>query len=258
MSKNYYCSGLDINNPFKGELASKLKKDLPITKRIVYIAGSTMKEKIDKTIDKYIPMFTKHFENIGIVFDNINVVIPNVNSKDARYWVENSDMIFLLGGNPFLQKELYESMGLTNLLKNYEGVIMGISAGAMNMSKHIIITPCSEEYPNFQIEDGLNLSNISIYPHINFEGEIIPEKIDLDKEVIEMKDLIEVAKEYGDFYCLQDHYDGVNTNVSIIYESDNKIQILTENDGKTIGVCKDGFHFIDRVESNDKDVIKKK
>ena len=68
----------------------------------------------------------------------------------------------LMGGNPFHQKELLEEKELVDILKNYNGVILGFSAGAMNMSKYIIITPCSEEYPDFDIKEGLNLSNISL------------------------------------------------------------------------------------------------
>ncbi len=208
MSKNYYCSGFDVENAFKGEFEKNLKNDLQKTTRIVYIPGGVQKEKIEKTFNIYVPAFIKHFKRINIEFENINILTPNTTTEEARNWIENSDMVFLMGGNPFVQKQLLESKGLTKLLKNYDGVVLGISAGAMNMSKYIIITPCSEEYPKFQIEDGLNLSNISVYPHINFSGNNVPENIDSDKENISMKDLMKVSEEYGEFYCLQDYFDG--------------------------------------------------
>lgn len=247
MKKNYYCSGLDSNCLFKGELANRLKKDLVTAKRIVFIAGSTKKDKIEKSINKSIPAYIEHFKNIGINFEVINFIVPDVLKDEAMDWVKKSDMIFLLGGNPILQKKLYEEKGLTNLIKNYDGVIMGMSAGAMNMSKYIMITPCSDEYPDFCIEEGLNLSDISVYPHINFEGTLVPKTISFHEEVVVMQHLITVAKDYGKFYCLQDHFDEVNTHVSVIYESDNRLEIITENNGKVIEVNKEGFKFVNNI-----------
>lgn len=161
----------------------------------------------------------------------------------------------LMGGNPFLQKDLIESKELRSILQNYNGVIMGFSAGAMNMSKHIIITTCSEEYPEFDIRPGLNLSNISIYPHNNFEGDVFPDKVDMAGEITTSSDLLKVAKEYGKFYCLQDHtlISGL-TNVSLIRTSDSYIKIFTDNDGKVWEATELGFNLVDNIfELNKKD-----
>ena len=119
-------------------------------------------KKIDKTINEKIPQFKEHFKKVGIEFKDVKCITPNTNKEDAQEWIINSDFIMLMGGNPFLQKDLIEVKGLSNLIKNHNGVIMGFSAGAMNMSKYIIITPCSEEYPEFDVRVGLNLSEISM------------------------------------------------------------------------------------------------
>lgn len=44
-------------------------------------------------------------------------------------------------------------------------------------TKYIIITPCSEEYPNFHIEEGLNFDGISIYPNNNTSEETYPDTL---------------------------------------------------------------------------------
>ena len=233
MSVNYFCSGFNPKNAFWPELAKQLKKDLSVTERIVYIPGSDMPEKIEKTLNKLIPAFTEHFSKIGIVFDNAECITSNMEEEKAKELVENSDMVMLMGGNPFLQRKLYLSKGLAPILKNYQGVILGFSAGAMNMSKKIIITPCSDEYPDFDIRPGLNLSEISIYPHCNFEGEIFPDEIDAGGEVTISNDLLEVAREYGSFYCLQDYKRNDNLfDVSLIRTCGDDIEFFTENDGK--------------------------
>lgn len=242
-SINYFCSGFDVNNAFWEELGYQLKEDLKNTKRIIYIPGSTKENKIEKAKNIYIPSFIGHFKNIGIEFENVECITPNTSVEEAQRLVLDSDMIFLLGGNPFLQQELYNSKGLTSLLQNYNGVIMGMSAGAMNMSKYIIITPCSEEYPDFDIRMGLNLSNISIYPHNNFEGTVFPEEVDLGGEITKSNDLIKVASEYGNFYCLQDYLDKTgNVQASLIRTSGNDIRIFTNNGGKVWEVSSNGFN----------------
>ena len=250
-SINYFCSGFDINNAFWNELANQLKADLKNTNRIVYIPGSTKEKKLEKAKSVYIPSFTEHFKKIGIEFANVECITPDMSVEDARKLVLDSDMVFLLGGNPFLQQELYNSKGLTELLKNYNGVIMGMSAGAMNMSKYIIITPSSEEYPDFDIRPGLNLSNISIYPHNNFEGTIFPEQVDLGGEITKSNDLIKVAREYGEFYCLQDYLDNMGkVQVSLIRTCGNDIKFFTNNDGKVWVASSNGFELVNMQNNN--------
>lgn len=246
MAVNYFCSGFDKDNAFWQELGERLREDLPSQNRIVFIPGSTKKEKIDKTINEKIPQFKEHFKKVGIEFKDVKCITPNTNKEDAQEWIINSDFIMLMGGNPFLQKDLIEVKGLSNLIKNYNGVIMGFSAGAMNMSKYIIITPCSEEYPEFDVRVGLNLSEISIYPHNNFDGDIFPKEVHMGDEVTVASDLNIVAKQYGNFYCLQDHLREDNTtSVSLIRTTPSSFEILTNNNGRVWEVTPTDFNLID-------------
>ena len=101
------------------------------------------------------------------------------------------------------------------------------------MSKNIIITPCSVEYPDFRIEDGLTLDGISIYPHNNTSNPNYPDKLVVGDETYKKKDLIEAARQCGPFYLLQDNLrENGKTDISIIKSSDGKIEFYTENEGK--------------------------
>lgn len=245
MAINYFCSGFNKTQAFWDELGIQLKNDLQAEKRIVYIPGSTKKEKLERTINEKIPFFTEHFKKIGISFDDVKCITPETSKEEAQEWIKESDMVMLMGGNPFLQKELIEEKELTKLLKNYDGVMMGFSAGAMNMSKYIIITPCSEEYPEFDVRMGLNLSEISIFPHNNFKGDIFPEIVYMGDETTISSDLNIVAKQYGPFYCLQDYnHEDSTTSVSLIRTTKDDFQILTHNDGKVWQATKDGFDLV--------------
>ena len=227
----YYCSGFDINNAFGHGLGDMFLNELKDTKSIVYIPGSP--EKIQKAREKYVPVFTEHFKNVGIQFDSSIIITPEMNNDEAQKAVKEASFIMLMGGDPFKQKEMCEKLGLLEELKKYDGLMLGFSAGAMLMSKHIIITPCSEEYPEFHIEEGLNLDGISIYPHNNTNQEEYPNTLVVGDETYQKEDLLKVANEYGEYYLLQDYLreDGL-TDVSIIKSTNGSLEFYTENDGR--------------------------
>lgn len=226
----YYASGFDINNAFFSKLERRLKEDIKDYKSIVYIPASN---NLEKTLNKYVPAFTEHFNKIGISFKSTHLITFETDKTLAKELIKNASFIMLLGGNPYIQKDLCEKLDIINELKEYNGVMLGMSAGAMYMSKNIIIVPCSNEYPDFHIEEGLNLTGISIYPHNNFIGNKFPSCIVNGEEITKSEDLISVAKEYGEFYLLQDNYINENiTEVSLIRISNKNKEILSYNNGR--------------------------
>lgn len=245
----YYCSGFDASNAFGHGLGEMIKNELTDTKSIVYIPGNP--EKIEKAINKYVPAFREHFRKEKIVFEKEYLISPDINSKDAQEIVKNASFIMLMGGDPFKQKKLCENLGLIPILKKYNGVMLGFSAGAMLMSKYIIITPCSEEYPDFHIEEGLDLDNISIYPHSNTTEEIYPDILNTGDERYQKEDLIKVAKEYGEFYLLQDSLNEEGKiDVSIIKSVDGNLDIYTEYNGKVWKVTSNNIEYIELKKTN--------
>lgn len=227
----YYCSGFDIDNAFGHGLGDMFKSELADKKSIVYVPGGA--DKMQKVREKYVPIFTEHFKNVGIVFEQVNIISPDLSKEQAKEMIANASFIMLMGGDPFKQKELCDSIGILEDIKKFNGILLGFSAGAMLISKHIIITPCSEEYPDFHIEDGLNFDGLSIYPHNNTSQEDYPDELVAGDEVYKKSDLIKVASEYGRFYLLQDFQreDGL-FDVSIIKSNNGIIEYYTENNGK--------------------------
>lgn len=243
MSVNYFCSGFDSENAFWPELAERFKTEMKDTKSIVYIPGSP--NKVEKARDKYIPAFTNHFKRVGIEFENVSLLTYETDPEEAKSLVDNASFIMLMGGDPYAQKDLCERLGILDHLKRYNGVMLGFSAGAMLMSKYIIITPCSEEYPEFHIEPGMNLAGISIYPHNNFEGDEYPQKVEVGDEVYNREDFFTVAEKYGEFYLLQDNLntDGL-TDVSLIRTCNGDIEFLSYNNGRIFKATPSGIELL--------------
>ena len=80
------------------------------------------------------------FKKLNINFASA-IELSNETEISALTEFPKSDRVYyLMGGNPIAQKEIIEKFNLTQELKNYEGVVIGFCAGAINLSKYSIIT----------------------------------------------------------------------------------------------------------------------
>lgn len=79
--------------------------------------------------------------------------------------IANSDVLMLTGGAPDLFMKRIKEKKLLWLLKRYQGVIIGYSAGAMIQLENYHITP-DEDYPEFSWQKGLGyLKDIDLEVH---------------------------------------------------------------------------------------------
>lgn len=95
-------------------------------------------------------------------------VLDGRNGDQAQLLIWESDLIVLSGGHVPTQNRYFQEIGLAKLLKNYQGTILGISAGSMNCARRAYAQPeePGESRPDFQrFYPGLGLSEINILPH---------------------------------------------------------------------------------------------
>lgn len=105
------------------------------------------------------------------IYPESYTVLDGQNRENAADIVPFSDLLVLAGGHVPTQAAFFEEIGLGSLLQDYPGVILGISAGSMNMAKTVSAQPEEEgealdpEYPRFF--PGLDLTEVNILPHYN-------------------------------------------------------------------------------------------
>jgi len=107
------------------------------------------------------------FALAGMAFSSYHV-LDGENEDDAAYLVADSDIVILAGGHVPTQLAFFHKTGLRELLAEYGGVVLGISAGSMNMAREVYIQPeePGESVPSFRrFAPGLNLAEVSILPH---------------------------------------------------------------------------------------------
>ncbi len=151
----------EIDN--KNGLVDQLKSKLDGTRGILYIpADASNKDKIEE----YSKILFDALRLSGIVFDNYYVVDDKSSVGDVRDKVLNSDLVFLFGGDTFTQMQYFEEIKLRDILSNYGGVIVGQSAGAINLAEDVYNSPeCEEDLSRPSSYKGLGKTNINIEPH---------------------------------------------------------------------------------------------
>ena len=133
--KCYILSGMDEKNDynFYKEIGDLLKKELSEYKNIVYI--SAYPNNIEKNLRLAKSEF---FSKIGINFKNSIVLDYSYTKENAKEILENNELIFLYGGDPYQQIKFMREYELIDLLKNK--VLITLSAGSINLSKDAICT----------------------------------------------------------------------------------------------------------------------
>ena len=99
-------------------------------------------------------------------------MVDNRTDFDIREAVLSSDVVFLAGGHVPTQNEFFKKISLKEILLEYNGVVIGQSAGSMNCAELVYVQPEEPEDfadENFKIQiGGLGLTKYNIMPHINF------------------------------------------------------------------------------------------
>ena len=107
------------------------------------------------------------FSLAGMAFSSY-AVLDAANADDADFLIENSDFIVFSGGHVPTQNDFFRCIGLREKLEGFEGVVMGISAGSMNLADTVYIQPeePGESDPEFtRFAPGLGLTDVNILPH---------------------------------------------------------------------------------------------
>ena len=168
MKKIYLLSGPGTIEGFSNVVSKELEKDLKDAKTITFISSSP--EKHEKNInfvygnDKIAGMIN-HLKEIAN-FKVVNIVDDKNKNLDI-----NSDVIYLLGGNYETQLNFITENKLDEILKNYRGILLCTSCGAMNVAECGYYSKDEDIKKSFFYK-GLGFTNITIDSHFEIENDI--------------------------------------------------------------------------------------
>lgn len=152
-----------ILNPENG-LLDNLRRTLPRNPRCLFICSNP--DDADAT-DRFGDDMVSAFREAGIEFSSFSV-LDSRTDKDAQMLIWKSDLIILSGGHVPTQNTYFQKIGLKKLIRNFQGVLLGISAGTMNSAHTVYSQPevDGDSLPSYiRFLPGLGLTNINILPH---------------------------------------------------------------------------------------------
>ena len=145
----------------KNGLVKQLKQYLKGYKKIVYIAADS---KDREKVISYSKLLFEALKLSGIEFENY-YVIDDTTKENAQEYIENADLIFLSGGDTYIEMQFFNEINLKELLALFNGVIIGQSAGSINMATDVFNSPEEQENSEPIYFGGLGLTDINTEPH---------------------------------------------------------------------------------------------
>lgn len=152
-----------VLNP-ENQFLDNLRQFLPANPRCLFVCSSPDSPYLT---DKFGYEMAKAFEEADIPFSDFRV-LDRRTQKDVQLLIWQSDFIILAGGHVPTQNAFFQEIGLRELLENYQGVVMGISAGTMNAAERVYAQPEEEgeSDPDFQrFLPGLGITQVNVLPH---------------------------------------------------------------------------------------------
>lgn len=162
----YMLSGNDKEKGFYSSVIKYFQKDIKKKSTITFIASSFDNHKKN---DLYYNAMIKFFNDIDIYFENTYLIDSRISIEEAKELIKSSDVVYLMGGDPYREMQSINSYELKETLINFDGIIIGVSAGSMNMNSNICYV--DEDDGKTIIEyTGLGLADFNIYPHLDFNN----------------------------------------------------------------------------------------
>ena len=152
-----------ILNP-ENSFVDNLRRCLPERIRCLFVASSP---DDPHSTERFGGEMAACFEEAGFTFSDFQI-LDRRNQSEAQMLIWESDFIILAGGHVPTQNAFFQDIGLRELLRNYQGVILGISAGTMNAADRVYVQPeePGESVPEFpRFARGLGITEINVLPH---------------------------------------------------------------------------------------------
>lgn len=163
MEMHYYLGW--FNNYFPENLAKSLQEDITDRKSIAMISSDPFSYEDDGSTER------SWLNQAGIMFDEYYLVNYRVQKEEAHKLILNASVIFLLGGDPLKQNHFLKEYELSGAIKESTAVVIGASAGAINMSAKWLCSPkLGFKVETSSVYDGIGLNDFSVLSHFDLEN----------------------------------------------------------------------------------------
>ena len=191
---SYKVNGIRVAKPIDNEnkIIEQIKTNLSKENIMLFICSSP--DDYERN-DNHAKITFDSFNMSGFNFKKL-IIIDHRYNGNIKSDIKSSDLIFLAGGHTLTEMKFFEEINLRELLENYNGVIIGQSAGSLNLADTVVCGPeCDEEIGTNYIWKGLGKTSINIEPHFILNPPVSELKI--------RKELLDLSIDY-DIYAICD------------------------------------------------------
>ena len=167
---------------FPDAVAQVLRAYLPRQESLVFI--SAWPEEYARNDDDSDGMHGMFAER-GMAFADHRVIDRRTSAADAVRLAREADCIFLMGGDVTKQMSLIRDLGLVAELRASRAVILGVSAGSMNMGRY-----AADVWETKALCEGIGLTGIVMKGHYAEDAWFIPTLKELSRihPIVAMED----------------------------------------------------------------------
>ena len=156
-----------------------------------------------------------YFISLGAV--TVNFVEYSDSAKAIAKKMANSRLVYLTGGVPSVLIERLTKTEVDCLLKDYKGVIVGRSAGALALCKRCVITCRSNS--KVKIVDGIDLVDITLKVHYKPEKASVLQKLSTQETIYAVPEASALIYDNGNFSVINKVYVFRNGEQQALIES---------------------------------------
>ena len=167
---------------FPDEIALVLREQLPRRESLVLISAWPEDDaRNDDDSDGMHEMFAER----GMPFADHRVIDRRTSAADALRLVRDADCVFLMGGDPVLQMALIRNLGLVSELRAIHAVILGVSAGSMNMGRYV-----ADVWESKALYEGIGLTDLVVKGHYTEDAWFLPslKELSMTRPIVAMED----------------------------------------------------------------------
>ena len=148
---------------FTDSIADVLKEELIVRDSLVFI--STWPDNYAQNDEDSDGMHSMFVEK-NMPFAKHSVIDNRTEADEAIRLIREASCIFLMGGNATLQFDLICRKGIMDEIRRSSAVILGVSAGSMNMGTKVV-----DIYESLIPYEGLGFADLTIKAHYPLEEE---------------------------------------------------------------------------------------
>jgi len=182
--KNYIKSdGKKIACPMDNSngIVDQIKNNMKDYKKIVFVASDM--NNTHENVLNYANILFESMKMVGINFEQY-LVLDGESKENTADYIKDASLVFLCGGDTYRQHEFFDIINLKELLRDYQGLVVGQSAGALNMAIDVFNSPEEQDSSEPIYFDGLGLTNINIEPHFVYDTSSFDDNEKYQREAI--------------------------------------------------------------------------